>query len=188
MADYPHKIIEIGAVLCGEGKIIDEFQSYVQPMSDYELTQFCSELTGITKKQLADAPLIQHVAATFGQFINNSKPELIISWGLGDRDILTAECTAAGINSPLTGFDYQNFKKVFCKQRKIKRVGLKTALQICGIPPEGRQHSAVSDATNLARLFSHSFKICIERAHFSSSSDGTLPYEAIIKARSSSSQ
>ncbi|WP_019676381.1 3'-5' exonuclease [Arsukibacterium perlucidum] len=153
--EYPHQIIEVGAVLCGGGKIIDEFQSYVQPMSDYELTQFCSELTGITKKQLADAPTIQHVAATFGQFISDSKPELIISWGQGDRDILATECTAADIAYPLSGFEYQNFKKEFCKQRKIKRVGLKTALQICGITLEGRQHSAVSDAANLARLFNY---------------------------------
>ena len=153
--DYPHQIIEIGAVLYDQGKYIAEFQSYVQPMSDYELTQFCSELTGITKKQLTDAPTIQHVAATFGQFISDSKPELIISWGQGDRDILATECTAADIASPLSGFEYQNFKKEFCKQRKIKRVGLKTALQICGISIEGRQHSALSDAANLARLFSY---------------------------------
>jgi len=159
MPNYPHQIIEIGAVLWQQGNIIAEFQSYVQPMSPYELTQFCSELTGITAKQLTGAQKIQHVAANFEQFIVSGNPELIVSWGQGDQDILAAECSAAGINSPLTGFEYQNFKKVFCKQRKIKRVGLKTALQICGIPAEGRQHSAVSDATNLARLFNHSFKI-----------------------------
>lgn len=153
--DYPHQIIEIGAVLWQQRKVTAEFQSYVQPTSAYELTQFCSELTGITAKQLAGAQKIQHVAANFEQFIVSANPELIVSWGQGDQDILTAECSAAGINSPLTGFEYQNFKTAFCKQRKIKRAGLKTALQICGITPEGRQHSAVSDATNLARLFSY---------------------------------
>lgn len=159
MHDYPHQIIEIGAVFCEQGKVTAEFQRYVQPTAPYELTQFCTALTGITAEQVATALLIQHVARDFQMFITNHNPELIISWGQGDRDILATECTAADIASPLSGFEYQNFKKVFCKQRKIKRVGLKNALQICGIPPEGRQHSAVSDATNLARLFSHSFKI-----------------------------
>lgn len=153
--DYPHQIIEIGAVLCEQEKVIAEFQRYVQPTAPYELTQFCTALTGITAEQVATAPLIQLVARDFQMFITDHNPELLISWGQGDRNILTTECTAAGINSPLTGFEYQNFKTAFCKLRKIKRVGLKTALQICGITPEGRQHSAVSDATNLARLFSY---------------------------------
>jgi 3'-5' exoribonuclease 1 len=156
LADYPHKIIEIGAVLFEHGKITAEFRSFVQPSPPYEVSSFCTELTGITPKQIATAEHISSVAVNFRQFIWQNKPELVISWGQSDHTLLMAECSDAKVVCPLAGIDYQNFKKVFSKHRKIKQVGLKKALEMCGIAPEGRQHSAVSDAKNLARLFMYS--------------------------------
>jgi 3'-5' exoribonuclease 1 len=152
--NYPHQIIEIGAVLFEDDELISEFQSFVQPLPPYQVTPFCTTLTGISATQISTAPHIQQAAARFSQFIVASKPQIVISWGQSDYRILSAECVAAGIASTLNGVQYQNVKQAFCKQRKIKHVGLKTALQICGISALGRQHSAVADATNLARLYS----------------------------------
>lgn len=43
-------------------------------------------------------------------------------------------------------------KATFAKARKIKQVGMATALQIVGLELEGEHHRALSDARNIARL------------------------------------
>ncbi|MEO3679002.1 3'-5' exonuclease [Rheinheimera fenheensis] len=151
--DYPYQIIEIAAVYCVAGVIESAFHSYVRPMTPFELTSFCTALTGITAEQLLSAPGIDTVAQSLSDFINQNNPEHIISWGKSDFDMLKRECISAQAPFPLTENLYQDFKKTYCKQRRIKRVGLQTALKISGVAPLGRPHSALDDAKNLALLF-----------------------------------
>ena len=52
------EIIEIGAVMV-EAKsleIVSEFQTFIKPVKNSLLTDFCKELTSITQKQVDDAP------------------------------------------------------------------------------------------------------------------------------------
>lgn len=151
--DYPYQIIEIAAVHCVDGVIDSVFHSYVKPLAPIEVTPFCTALTGITAEQLLSAPGINAVAKSLSEFINQNKPEHIISWGKGDFGMLKSECISAKTPFPLSENLYQDFKKIYCKQRKIKRVGLQTALKISGVTPLGRPHSALDDAKNLALLF-----------------------------------
>jgi 3'-5' exoribonuclease 1 len=151
--DYPYQIIEIAAVSVVNGEICSTFQSYVKPNKAYDITPFCTELTGITTAQIAAAPTITQVMASLSTFIQQASPELIMSWGKSDYTQLEKECSDSGISFPLSTTPYQDFKKNFCKQRKIKRVGLQTALKIYNLTAEGRPHSALSDAINLARLY-----------------------------------
>ncbi|WP_052750324.1 exonuclease domain-containing protein [Arsukibacterium sp. MJ3] len=55
--DYPHQIIEIGAVLFENDEFISGFQSFVQPVSPYQVTSFCTTLTGISAAQVSTAQL-----------------------------------------------------------------------------------------------------------------------------------
>ena len=50
-ADYKHEIIEFPIVLVdtAQRKIVDEFHSYVRPVLNPRLTEFCTTLTGITQ-------------------------------------------------------------------------------------------------------------------------------------------
>lgn len=45
-----------------------------------------------------------------------------------------------------------NLKADFAKGRKIKQVGMTTAMRIAGLEPKGAHHRALSDAQNIARL------------------------------------
>ncbi len=64
------KITEIGAVLYRGGKIIDTFESFVNPHE--ALTEQISKLTGITDDMLSGAPDIQEVLPKFLEFAKNS--------------------------------------------------------------------------------------------------------------------
>ncbi|HBN89414.1 MULTISPECIES: 3'-5' exonuclease [Rheinheimera] len=152
--DYPYQIIELAAVRCIDGVIDSVFQSYVKPAAPFEVTPFCTALTGITAEQLLHAPSIDVVAKSLSEFIQHKTPEQIISWGKSDLEMLKSECISAGAEFPLTEHLYQDFKKIYCKKRKIKkRVGLQTALKISEVSPQGLPHSALDDAKNLALLF-----------------------------------
>ncbi|MBR6044636.1 MAG: PolC-type DNA polymerase III [Ruminococcus sp.] len=73
---YPDKdrIIEIGAVRLRGLEIIDSFDTFVK--CDSPLTEFISDLTGITDEMLADAPSEEEAIAAFLEFCGD-KPVLI---------------------------------------------------------------------------------------------------------------
>lgn len=64
------RIIEFGALKVVDGKVIDEFWSFVH--TDIELTQNIVNLTGITQEMLAGQPEIDEVLPRFLQFINGA--------------------------------------------------------------------------------------------------------------------
>ncbi len=66
----PCRITEIGAYLVRRGKIIDEYQTLVNPETPIPL--FISELTGITDSMVRNAPKFHEVAAEFLDFIGDS--------------------------------------------------------------------------------------------------------------------
>ena len=66
----PCRITEIGAFRVKNGKIIDEYQTLVNPETAIPL--FISQLTGITDAMVKNAPKFRDVAADFLNFIGDS--------------------------------------------------------------------------------------------------------------------
>ncbi|KNE54133.1 hypothetical protein AMAG_00135 [Allomyces macrogynus ATCC 38327] len=56
--DYFNEIIELPCVLVDglTGDVIDEFQTYVRPVEQPTLSEYCTRLTGITQSQVVSAP------------------------------------------------------------------------------------------------------------------------------------
>lgn len=63
-------IIEVAAIKVIDNKIVDTFQSFVNP--GYELPEFIIELTGITNEMLGDAPNIKEVLPNFMSFLGEN--------------------------------------------------------------------------------------------------------------------
>lgn len=63
-------IIETAAVRVKDGKVVDQFQSLVNPAC--EIDDFIVKLTGITNEMLSAAPLAQSVLPEFVDFIGSS--------------------------------------------------------------------------------------------------------------------
>jgi DNA polymerase-3 subunit alpha (Gram-positive type) len=66
----PCRVTEIGAYRVKNGRIIDEYQTLVNPETTIPL--FISQLTGITNSMVKNAPKFREVAADFLDFIGDS--------------------------------------------------------------------------------------------------------------------
>ncbi|MFO1471742.1 MAG: 3'-5' exonuclease [Turneriella sp.] len=148
--------IEIGAVAIDtEQRVVSEFQEYIRPVLHTTLTEFCTELTGITQAQVDAAAFFPHVFARFDGWVKNFDDVFLFSWGNYDRKQLLQDCRRHGIDYTLPG-GFLDFKNLFYKKQKLlKRSGLGATLTQLGLTFEGRPHSALSDAKNTARLWKY---------------------------------
>ena len=138
-----------------ERRVVSEFQEYIRPVLHTTLTEFCTELTGITQAQVDAAPFFPHVFARFDAWVKNFDDVFLFSWGNYDRKQLVQDCRRHGIDYTLPG-GFLDFKNLFYKKQKLlKRAGLGATLTQLGLTFEGRQHSALSDAKNTARLWKY---------------------------------
>lgn len=147
------EIIELGAVWATPtGQIIGTMQRFVKPMSRPILTPFCCSLTHIKQSDIDNAPSWPTVAAELTVFARLFAGEYWGSWGKYDALQIERESNRYNLADPLLGLSHQNLKASFAKARKIKQVGMSTALKIVELELEGEHHRALSDATNIARL------------------------------------
>lgn len=147
--------IEIGVIaLDEEGKELSRFQSYIQPQFT-ELTEFCTSITGITEEILATAPKLGEATRMLQEWLASlpTPPVCYYSWGDYDRRQLDQDFKRLNITNPLPS---QNNAKILFQKKNLKgskRVGMAKALSLKGMAFEGKPHSAIDDAHNLARLF-----------------------------------
>ena len=152
------EIIEVGACWATpDGQVIDRFQAFVHPVARPQLTAFCRSLTGIVQADIDAASPWPAVAADLTEFVwHHRQPGSCWgSWGNYDRKQIERECARHDIADPLAELEHRNLKAAFAKRRKIKQVGMATALQIAGLPLEGEHHRGLDDALNIARLLPH---------------------------------
>lgn len=145
------EIIEIG--LCEVDtqslEVTRSAQYYVKPEKD-EISAFCTELTGITpatiKKQ--GRPLREVLAAINKKF--GSSKKTFVAWGRDDL-VLSSEIENKGLEFKMG--DYINLANTYRilngEDRKCSQVD---AMKSMGLEFEGRQHSGLVDAQNLAGL------------------------------------
>ena len=82
----------------------------------------------------------------------------------------------APLESPLQGWEHRNLKKEWAKARRIRRVGMKKALEIAGIELEGPHHRALADVLNIAKLYAD------EERNTSNAVPGSLAYRSTPSA------
>lgn len=147
------EVIEVGAVWATpDGEAMDTFQRFVRPTHRPLLTAFCRTLTHIEQDDIDAAPKWPMVAAELTGFAQLHAGRCWGSWGAYDRRQIERECARHGLADPLHGLTHRNLKAEFAKGRKIKQVGMATALKVVGLPLCGAHHRALPDALNIARL------------------------------------
>jgi inhibitor of KinA sporulation pathway (predicted exonuclease) len=146
------EIIEVGLaeVDLEKGKIVKRAQYYVRPEKD-EVSEFCTELTGITPRTIRKqgrplADILQSMIKNFG-----GPNKIYAAWGRDDL-ILHKECQEKGLEIPFK--EFVNLATLYRIQHRVKnrRIGHRAAQEAKGIEWEGRQHSGYVDAYNLAKL------------------------------------
>ncbi len=147
------EVIELGAVWATPvGEVIATMQRFVRPTEHPTLTPFCLSLTHIEQASIDTAQSWPAVAAELAHFARLYAGQCWGSWGGYDRRQIERESARHGLADPLPGLPHQNLKATFAKARRIKHVGMATALQIVGLELEGEHHRALSDARNIAKL------------------------------------
>jgi len=149
------EIIEIGAIwVSSDGALIEQFQSYVRPIENPRLSQFCLDLTKIAQIEIDQAKIWKDVAQEFSLFVERHKGSQSYwgSWGRYDKNQIDRECRRHNVLVPTCNMQHENLKANFAKNRKIKQVGMITALKIAGLEIVGNHHRALSDATNIVGL------------------------------------
>lgn len=109
------------------------------------------ELTGISQKQVDNADELGRVLSSLQSWLTSVSPQAWGSWGKFDHRQFEEETMAKGLFNPLDRLKHINIKQLFARKRK-HRVGLGRALERSNMVFEGRQHSGIADARNIARL------------------------------------
>jgi len=156
------EIIEIGvARLTVEDRTyrVERLDSiFVQPRYS-TVSDFCTDLTGITQAHLDKAGVTFEVALERLQ-AHCKGPDYKLSWasfGDWDREMLQVQCKRFGVEYPMSKTHF-NIKALISLMRGDKRGGLTKAVKSMGLSFEGKHHSGVDDAVNAARVLGEMVK------------------------------
>ncbi|MEU7006429.1 3'-5' exonuclease [Streptomyces sp. NPDC046332] len=115
------------------------------------VSEFCTELTGLTQAEV-DTGLDFAAACRLLAVEHAAGLRPWASWGDYDRKQFTHQCRVTGTEYPF-GHRHTNAKAVFTEANGLsRRPGMARALQIAGLPLEGRHHQGEDDAWNIAAL------------------------------------
>ncbi|XP_053181982.1 ERI1 exoribonuclease 2 [Scomber japonicus] len=175
--NYTQEIIEFPAVLLNTstGEIESEFHTYVQPQERPVLSEFCTELTGITQMQVEAGIPLQICLSRFSRWLQNLQLQMgvvfsnrqqkcsapsasqklctFLTWSDWDLGVcLQYECKRKQIHKPDVLNSWIDLRSTYRLFYNRKPKGLNGALQDLGIQFSGREHSGVDDARNTAQL------------------------------------
>lgn len=155
------EIIEIGAVLVSlhQSSIMIEqapqFHQYIRPELHPTLTTFCKKLTGISQEQVDKGMVFSEGLNKWTSFTKSHgldfRSILFAGWSDFDAKQLRKQCAAIKMPCPFVHFlNLQSqFKHV---QKHSQYKSITKALQSQNLEFIGREHSAIDDAYNTARL------------------------------------
>jgi 3'-5' exoribonuclease 1 len=160
---WVHEIIELPVVLVDLHtlSVVAEFQSFVRPTVDANLTDFCKELTGISQASVDAAPTLPEVLESLDAWITSQG----LVYGPERRDFafaadgpwdlmhfLDGECERKAIPKAEYFDKWVNIKDLYADFYKVKRCKIARMLELQGMRPEGRLHSGIDDTRNIARI------------------------------------
>ncbi len=70
-------ITEIGAIKVKTGQIIDQFESFVNPLAP--IPEYITDLTGITNQMLMHAPIIDEIFPKFLEFVGHHEDSVLVA-------------------------------------------------------------------------------------------------------------
>lgn len=153
-----NEIIEIGLTVVDldSATRVAKHRILVRPQRS-RVSEFCTELTGLTQTDVDGGVEFAEACRTLAvQHEAGRRPWT--SWGDYDRNQFTRQCRHAGVEYPF-GQHHTNAKLRFTEALGLrKRPGMAQALEIAGLPLEGRHHCGDDDAWNIAALVLHLHK------------------------------
>jgi len=145
------EIIEIGitSISIPDKKIVESESIIVLPTKS-EISEYCTNLTTLTPKFVAEHGITFWNAIDILWFKYRANRNMWASWGDFDKDIFQRQCQNEGVRYPFNN-NYLNVKAKFCWRFGFS-CSLGKALGHMDIPFEGTAHRGVDDSLNIAKL------------------------------------
>lgn len=145
--DWGDRTIEVGAVLIEQGRIVDRFQSLMNP--GVRISSFIEQYTGITNRMIERAPPVAEVMQALAGFIGDTP--LVAHNASFDRKFLDAELARiAEVRRQPVACSMLIARRVYPEAPNHK---LGTLVAYTRIPNDGVFHRALADAELTARLW-----------------------------------
>jgi inhibitor of KinA sporulation pathway (predicted exonuclease) len=151
-----NEIIEIGLTVVdvSAGRRVSRNRILVRPVRS-TVSDFCTELTGLTQAEVEQGVTFAEACRILvEEYGAGERPWA--SWGEYDRRQFARQSQADAVAYPFgrpTERTHTNAKAVFTEAYGLRRKpGMAHALQIAGLPLEGRHHRGEDDAWNIAAL------------------------------------
>lgn len=155
------EIIEIG--LCtldvATGERLEKRSVLVKPERS-KVSEFCTELTGLTQKLVMGKGIAFDKACAILEREFVSKRRIWASYGDYDRTLFQRQCEARAVSYPFNE-GHINVKSLFALAHCLPyEVGMARALEMLNLELEGAHHRGADDAWNVAQILS---KILLRR-------------------------
>ena len=129
---YPYEIIQIGAVKLDENlDTVGTFSRHIKPSIYSRISEFVTELTGITSESLESEQDFSRIYKEFLEFVN--EPEMVFCvWGMTDMKELFRNAIYHNLDEKLLPDRYINIQpqaSVHLGQPKKKPLGLKYCVE-----------------------------------------------------------
>lgn len=149
-----HEIIQIGAVMLdGNYRKISYFSTFVKPMYTQRVKASVSKLTGITDKDLVNAPSLADAIDMLVGWIGSNKKTRVFSWSDTDLFQLEDECYLKGIQFPCCMYRWVDFQRLYGYLLGYRhQLSLKDAVMSANGQFLGAAHTALYDAMATAEL------------------------------------
>ena len=154
MAQPSRKIIQIGAVCMNlkTGFILSQFNQYVNP--EEELSEYIIKLTGISQKQVDTGFKIQDALTDFWAWTKDNNCKAVQAWGSDVWELIEESKSNMIVYPHIRSYNIKELATVVksALPNSASKGGLLATMQTFGLTFEGRQHNALTDAINTAKL------------------------------------
>ena len=134
------------------------FHYYVKPTANPILTDFCTELTGITQSMVNDGISINACVNNWNKWCYNEglldEPSCIVTCGDWDLNVMWEKQYKQDVSlgTPALFHSWINIKHVFEFVYDIKARGMMGMLKEMNLEHVGRHHSGIDDCKNIANI------------------------------------
>ncbi|HZG71065.1 MAG TPA: 3'-5' exonuclease [Chondromyces sp.] len=149
--------IRLGAVKYElESEKITSFDRYIRPQEWKPLSRFCTELTGITDKDLVRAKDFKTVFTDFLTWVGGVKRSRFFSWSTSDLTRLKLDAERYDIaNGLIKKIEkrYVDFQAIFAKRAAKNQPSVENALRLYNLDFIGNPHNPMHDSYNTLRVY-----------------------------------
>ncbi|XP_026816776.1 ERI1 exoribonuclease 3-like [Rhopalosiphum maidis] len=157
--EFPCILVELNTVK-GSFDVVSCFHSYVKPIIHTQLTDYCTQLTGITQDMVSNSPPFDDVFLNFCNWhnyhTNMEKEKSIIvtsgNWDIGNMFVEQCKLYPSSIKIPEFMRTWINIKKLFALTMGQYPLGITNMLKRTNSKQFGNIHSGIDDCVNIITI------------------------------------